>query len=336
MLNPLRPSFPQIISLEPTSRCNLRCVMCPREVIEPRRSSHDLSYAQFVELLARFPSPRTVTICGIAEPLLNPETPRMIAHVRERGALPFLITNGTLLDEQKAGQILEAGVERVTVSFHGVSPQVSPAAERRAHPDALIEKIRILSSARDRLGSKASLIVNLVAMSTNADRLADLAYTIRAAGASSVVILRLLTVDDRISHLKPTPEQVERLIALRAKVRDDGSWLSFWDSGGRPCDELWTSMFVHANGDVYPCDGYLYDRPPMGNLFRQDLPEIWDAPAYRALRKKYLTLRMESCRFCAKGGSFQKGVPLLLDRTRGLARRARRLLSKHDSEPTSL
>jgi len=288
--------------------------MCPREILEPRRQNRDISWEEFRRIVDSFPSPEMITICGIAEPLLHENACEMLDYVAGRGAKPVLITNGTLIDEKLARRIFKSKVAKITVSFHALSPQLSQGAERAAAFETMLGILTLMSRVRKEEGSQAHLLVNLVIMNNNADQIPDVAARVAATGVDQVAGLRLLTVNGAAEDIKATDQQIERLIQFKRSKPARAMQFEFWDSGGAFCDELWTSCFVHANGDVFPCDGYLYDRPPMGNLLRQTLDEIWHNNPYRTLRIEKMTGRMESCTYCSKGGALESRIQMLEDR----------------------
>ena len=57
--------------------------------------------------------------------------------------------------------------------------------------------------------------------------------------------------------------------------------------GGRRCSDPWRMMMVKTDGTVIPAHGRCYD-VPVGNVERQSLSEIWNAPRFRDFR---VTLR---------------------------------------------
>src|ERR1700757_3439905 len=89
---------PLIVHIIPVRRCNLACTYCnefddfskPVDVAEMfRRVDHLADMGTAV-----------VTISG-GEPLLHPELDEIIAHLRKRGILSGLITNGYLLTKDR-------------------------------------------------------------------------------------------------------------------------------------------------------------------------------------------------------------------------------------------
>lgn len=99
--------------LEITNICNLDCVFCPKTTREKR----SLTPVEFDML--------TDKLCGrikflyfhlMGEPLLHRHLPDFIAIAREKGFIPVLTTNGTLLS--RAGAVIDACPYKMQVSLH--------------------------------------------------------------------------------------------------------------------------------------------------------------------------------------------------------------------------
>ena len=99
--------------LEITNICNLDCVFCPKTTREKR----SLTPVEFDML--------TDKLCGkikflyfhlMGEPLLHRHLPEFIAIAREKGFIPVLTTNGTLLS--RAGAVIDACPYKMQVSLH--------------------------------------------------------------------------------------------------------------------------------------------------------------------------------------------------------------------------
>jgi MoaA/NifB/PqqE/SkfB family radical SAM enzyme len=62
-----------------------------------------------------------VTFSG-GEPLLHPELDRLIAHVRSRGIIAGMITNGYLLTAKRVQELNDAGLDHMQISIDNVKP----------------------------------------------------------------------------------------------------------------------------------------------------------------------------------------------------------------------
>ncbi len=112
------------IYVEPTNRCNIECRTCMRNSwdVELGQMSAN-TFAAVLTSLRRLETPPLVFIGGIGEPLAHPRTPEMIAQIKETGATVEMISNGTLLTEKRARQIIEAGLDVLWVSIDGARPE---------------------------------------------------------------------------------------------------------------------------------------------------------------------------------------------------------------------
>ena len=104
--------------VEVSSRCNLRCKMCFRHSWVGERFG-DLDPAVFARVMDEpvLQDTGTVFFGGMGEPLVHPALAEMAALASARGKEVELVTNGTLLTQEKARELLAAGVSRIWVSI---------------------------------------------------------------------------------------------------------------------------------------------------------------------------------------------------------------------------
>ncbi len=110
----------RLLFWETTAACNLECIHCRRLDVMKELAKDDLSTEEafsFIDDLATLGSPILVLSGG--EPLYRPDIFEIGRHARSRGLKLALATNGTLVDEPLARQIVGAGVQRVSISFDG-------------------------------------------------------------------------------------------------------------------------------------------------------------------------------------------------------------------------
>ena len=103
-----------------TKRCNLACRHC-YAAAEAEGAPGELSTAegrQLLDELADYGVP--VVLFSGGEPLVREDLPELVAHAAERGIRPVLSTNGTLLDEERARTLRDAGLAYAGVSVDGL------------------------------------------------------------------------------------------------------------------------------------------------------------------------------------------------------------------------
>lgn len=112
------------VYVEPTNRCNIACRICVRNTWDVELGQ--MSEATFARILAGLEAispPPTVFFGGLGEPLAHPRTIEMVARVKALGATAELITNGTLLSEERSRQLIETGLDVLWVSMDGATPE---------------------------------------------------------------------------------------------------------------------------------------------------------------------------------------------------------------------
>lgn len=110
---------PILVHLIPIRRCNLSCTYCnefddfskpvPVDVIRRR-----------LDLLADLRT-AVVTMSG-GEPLLHPELDDVIKHVRKRGMISGMITNGYLLTADRIQRLNRSGLDHMQISIDNIMP----------------------------------------------------------------------------------------------------------------------------------------------------------------------------------------------------------------------
>lgn len=110
----------RLLFWETTAGCNLECIHCRRIDVSRQLMKDDLSTEQafaFITDLARFAKPILVLSGG--EPLFRPDIFQIARFAKGCGLPVALATNGTLITDAKAQEIVDAGIQRVAISIDG-------------------------------------------------------------------------------------------------------------------------------------------------------------------------------------------------------------------------
>lgn len=118
----------RVLQIEVTSRCPLRCTFCPNKTLGKNWIHGDLPWSLFNECIAphlsRFD---LVYLQGWGEPLLHPQLWEMIRAVKTAGCRVGFTTCGSALDETKGARLLDAGIDILSISFAGATPETHEA-----------------------------------------------------------------------------------------------------------------------------------------------------------------------------------------------------------------
>jgi MoaA/NifB/PqqE/SkfB family radical SAM enzyme len=115
----LSTKHPFLVHIIPTRRCNLACTYCnefddfsnpvPLEEMKKR-----------LDILADMGT-SIITISG-GEPLLHPQLDDILRHIRRRGMIAGMITNGFLLTQKRIEELNRAGLEYLQISIDNTMP----------------------------------------------------------------------------------------------------------------------------------------------------------------------------------------------------------------------
>ena len=169
---------PRLIAWEITRSCSLRCKHC-------RAAAQDDAYAgeltldevkRVVDSIAAHFKPIIILTGG--EPMLRGDLLDIIAYTKAAGLTPVMATCGTMLTEDRARAIKNAGVERISVSIDG--PDAESHDRFRGVPGAFDASMSGLEAAR-----KAGLAfqVNTTVTRQNMDALEDILKLAVSLGA---------------------------------------------------------------------------------------------------------------------------------------------------------
>jgi len=116
------PRLPYVLGLEPTTRCNLRCIMCPSPALKAPRGFMAMDLYQKILRQAKDGGAHRFRFVGLGEPLLHPELPAMVHLAKRAGIYTEITTNATLLTRELSLALLEAGLDEIGFSLDTTDP----------------------------------------------------------------------------------------------------------------------------------------------------------------------------------------------------------------------
>jgi len=263
---------PVLAHLIPIRRCNLACAYCneydnfsPPVPLETLRRRVD----KLAELGAT-----AVTISG-GEPLLHPALDEVIRHIRRRGIIAGLITNGYLLTPERIRALNRAGLEHLQISIDNVIP------------DAVSKKsLKVLDKKLQLLAEYAEFHVNINSVVGGGARIPQDALLIgkraRQLGFTSTVGI----IHNGGGQLQPLSLE-ERSVYHAMKKLERGSyarinWFQDNIANGRPnqwrCRAGARYLYICEDGLVHYCSQQRgYPAKPLEQYTAQDI------------RREYLT-----------------------------------------------
>jgi MoaA/NifB/PqqE/SkfB family radical SAM enzyme len=115
----LSTRHPVLAHIIPIRRCNLSCAYCNEYDNFSKPLPLEAMFRR-LDLLADLGT-SIITLSG-GEPLLHPQLEEIIRHIRRRGMIAGMITNGYLLTRARIESLNDAGLEHLQISIDNVMP----------------------------------------------------------------------------------------------------------------------------------------------------------------------------------------------------------------------
>ncbi len=137
------------VYIEPTVACNLDCITCFRNAWDqPIGRMSDETFESILAGLKKMDPIPSVYFGGIGEPLFHTKTIEWIRRVKELGVKVELITNGTILTEKMARDLIATGLDVLWVSIDGASPETYADVRLGAELPVIIANLKRFTKLR--------------------------------------------------------------------------------------------------------------------------------------------------------------------------------------------
>lgn len=184
--------FPRTLFVETTTRCNLACPMCVKNAPGWRGGEGHMAWEVFERLEPAFVHAQAVILNGMGEPLLHPDLPRMIALAKARQPADGwcgLQTNGLLLDERSARELVQAGLDVCCLSVDGDAARLGHGPGQEG---AAARGVSLLKAAAAQCGRTIRLGAEFVLMKSNAHQLPGLVDWAAGLGLNFLLVTHML------------------------------------------------------------------------------------------------------------------------------------------------
>jgi hypothetical protein len=278
---------PKNVTIETTSRCNLRCLGCPSTREGAPHADMDFSF--YCSIIDRIDFPTIVVPYANGEPTLHPQINDIMRYTCNRGLRTYLTSNMTLFDRDLWLYCLQApSYYQTIISLDGLPSPTSrsiegcrPGSNRTSILNHIVEYIDLKLSTN----SHTDLGIKICHRGQDWEEIeAYIAYWLSYEGIDFVIVGEMLLFDD-------TPG----LRIYPCQYSDDVFMMIRWDG------KLILCMYNDriANGG----------ESPMGQLDRTtDLLEVYNNEAYTDFREKQRSGIFEgpcaTCGFAFTGTGF--------------------------------
>jgi radical SAM protein with 4Fe4S-binding SPASM domain len=288
--------MPLEFSIELTSRCNLKCVMCPRSEDTPRGLG-EMRLETFERILEEAGQYTEFVYLHLAgEPLLHPRFAEFIEAAAVRGIKVGMSTNGTLLDLQKAEVLLNSKLDMLVVSVDGTDADTYEKIRGVNTFDHLVNNIEAFLKLKKVTNNGPYTVLQMICMKENWSQAEKFVGHWKKCGADAVRLKRFFNFAGDVEDLS------------NGKVKN----VAAGDGSRGPCFLLWRQMAIYYDGTVVSCCHDFLHKSEAGNIHLQSLRDIWNSEMMVDMRQKHLSGRQQEIALCAGCNQPKIDIPSLL------------------------
>lgn len=266
--------FPIHLDIESTSLCNLRCVFCDKLPLLTKNKMGSMDLGLYKSILdeAKEHDLCSVKLSYRGEPLVHSEIAEMVAYAKQSGVVDiYFNTNGMLLGETIVNRLIDAGLDRISVSIEGTDEKAFEAARVGAIYKVILQNVERLMAIKSMRGVDFPHVR---------------VQTVRLPG---------IDLDDYAQFWKDKCDEVGA-IDFKDVEGEKASIEAPW-----ACPQLWQRMTIEWDGTVHPCNNDDEDKFALGKVPQERISELWRAECVeraRAFHARGDSHMVEACQTC--------------------------------------
>lgn len=292
---PLRT--PYSINIDPCNMCNFKCEFCAiqasGEILSFKKQMMPLPlFEKIIDDLSAFPDKlKMLGIAGNGEPLLNPDFPRMVRYVKDKGVshLVETNTNGSKLNPELNQSLIDSGLDRIRISVEAVDADgYFRIAGAKIDFEEFISNIQDLHERSMQAGGCCEVYIKTVDAAVETEEKKKLFYKL------------FERVCDKIF--------IDHVIPLWSGWNDINDRFDIQGAGVhgqklKPvlvCPYPFYSLCVTPDGKVVLCCADWRRELIVGDLTKQSMREIWGGERLMAFWSDMLSGRKDQYSMCKK------------------------------------
>ncbi len=271
------PETPLHLHVELTNHCNMNCIMCARRSLTRKKGYMDFKlFKKMIDEVCEYDL-SNLQLNRYGESLLHPEIFDMVRYAKEKGCRNVgFITNGQLLDEKKAIEAIESGLDYIIFSIDSIDEERYKRIRRVGGTlKNVTENVSRLNDLKKARGlAKPRILINAVAMEMTKDEIKDIR-----------------------NYWKGKVDRVNILPCYTYKDIDDLS-VNKEDKKTHACEFFWKRLIVMWDGSVTVCCVDINCELNFGDVNRERIIDIWNGENLNRLREIHINHEFEKLPVC--------------------------------------
>ncbi len=312
------------LQLNPTDRCNLKCIFCWQRDDFKVNYENELKKERYFQLIdeAADLNVKSMEITGGGEPLCREDvTLSLIKEIKKKNMFGSLITNGTLFNENNIKKIVKSGWDEIIFSLD--SPFRETNDKLRAVQGSFDKVIRSIELFNRYKEEKPKICIHTVLCNKNYNQIPDMFKLAEKLKCKNIFFEPVVTVtistkiadglklnDKQGTELQKYIREAKKIASkfriennlqsletgLIDKTNKMDCFIKKEAKNNFPiCFEPFYNMVVRPNGRTGPC--CMFDYSPE-YLSEKSIKEIWHGKFFNQMRYQLIKGKLQS--YCSK------------------------------------
>ena len=326
---------PYTLDINPTDRCNFKCLHCWQRAFKKIDSSYELSDEKLIEVIkeALELGVEEFEITGGGEPMMRKKVVlKMMEIIKKGGKFGNITTNGSLFDSESLKKIVKIGWDRITFSLDGPDDESNDAVRGKGNFVKVMKVIKLLNRIKKETKKKLPTIkFNVVVTNKNYNKIEEMVKLAKKVNCSIIHFDSLTIHSNQGKKLKLNKKQegefeknakaakelakkfgiftdvdlltkdfIEKSNEMNELLKKESDSKDFFSL---VCYEPWWHLVIKTDGSAQPC--CLYDEKEE-NVKNKSLREIWFGEYFEKIRDSMRKKQFSKyCSICNAGQVFE-------------------------------
>jgi short-subunit dehydrogenase/MoaA/NifB/PqqE/SkfB family radical SAM enzyme len=289
------------LHVESATAYDLQSVTCPSQDIRDQAENRAIMTQDVWDAIRpHLHQVTSIEFTGGGEPLFQPQLTQWVAEAKKAGCETGILTNGLLLSKERAGKLIEAGLDWICVSLDGATAEVHEKIRQGSDFNRVCSNLGTIAEMRR--GRIPKTIINFVLMKMNFHQAEEIVKLAKHLGVDQVNFKQCDVirgeqgngsgffshhVSKEIRHLE---KDLAKARSLARKLKVVTTAFSFNPREQPVCDQdPRNSVFIRFDGSAAPCINlaiggpttFLGDQVTMpkvhyGRVQDHDVLELWE------------------------------------------------------------
>jgi len=268
-------SKPYNIHIEPTNICNLRCPLCSTGVEAETRKKSILTFENFKKLIDNIKDTTLIlSLQNWGEPTLVQDLPKMIRYAADAGIFTRMSTNFSIdYTDDYFEEFMKSGLGRLVIDVDGTTQEVYEEYRVQGNLDTVINNTKRAIKLKKENHLKFPIIqLRMLVTKKNEHQIEDFKKLAK----------KLCPDEMELGNIQLNPNTVAEEWLPKNENYVYNTYRG--EQVTTPCHWPWSGLVINSDGGVSSCAIVDDQNADFGNIFDNEIMEIWNNEYYQSAR----------------------------------------------------